>query len=49
MARLKKCMVKGCNKPATEKMLVVEYDSNKVKINYRYLCEKHYDEELKAL
>ena len=49
MARLKKCMVKGCNEPATEEILIVEYDNNGAKIYSEYLCKKHYEEGLKVL
>jgi len=49
MAKLKKCQVKDCNKPATEKMMVVVFDKDKVKISYRYLCREHYEKELEEV
>jgi len=53
MKKTQKCMAKGCNKPATEEMLLIVYNSSdpnsKVETSYRYFCEKHYEEELKVL
>jgi len=53
MAKMKKCMVKGCNKPATETMLLIVYNSAdpnyKTKVTYRYLCREHYEKELREI
>jgi len=38
----KKCEVEGCNKPATNKMLIKTVRNNKLKVEQKYLCKKHY-------